>query len=319
MIYEPVAGLTFGISWGKSFKLPTLFQQYTGYSAVLVPVGGFGQGFPASSTLAIAQGASEMLGPERSENWTFSATVKPTGGLELSAAYFHIDYTDRVTPPLASGAGALNNPIFADLITFNPSAALLDALFSGANGGLQNGTGAPYDPRRVIALLDARTRNIAQQTYSGVDVALRYDLDTGPGQRLSLSGGGTWMESSQRLLPGLPVTELAGNIFFPPHVRARAGATYSTKRFSLSSFVNHSGGVTDNRRPVRTRLSSFTTLDLTARLTLGTGTEIALNALNLFNEKPDRIFTAAAFDAAFDTTNYSAVGRFLGLTVRHDW
>jgi len=319
MIYEPIAGLTFGISWGKSFKLPTLFQQYTGYSAVLVPVGGFGQGFPASSTLAIAQGASEMLGPERSENWTFSATVKPVGGLELSAAYFHIDYTDRVTPPLPSGAGALNNPIFADLITFNPSAALLDALFSGANGGLQNGTGAPYDPQRVIALLDARTRNIAQQTYSGVDVSLRYDLETGPGQRLSLSGGGTWMESSQRLLPGLPVTELAGNIFFPPHIRARAGATYSAKRFSLSSFVNHSGGVTDNRRPVRTKLSSFTTLDLTARLTLGSGTEIAVNALNILNEKPDRIFTAAAFDAAFDSTNYSAVGRFLGLTVRHDW
>lgn len=75
MTYEPISGLSFGISWGKSFKLPTLFQQYTGYSTVLLPVGGYGQGFPSDSTVVLAQGASEQLGPERSENWTFSATA----------------------------------------------------------------------------------------------------------------------------------------------------------------------------------------------------------------------------------------------------
>jgi outer membrane receptor protein involved in Fe transport len=318
-IYEPIAELTFGISWGKSFKLPTLIQQYSGYAAVLAPVGGFGQGFPPGSTLAVALGASEMLGPERSENWTFSATARPVANLELSASYFHIDYTDRVAPPLVSSAGVLNNPVFADLVTFNPSPALLDALFSGANGGLQNATGAPYNPARVVALLDARSRNIAQQTYSGIDVSARYDLSFGDNRRLSLSLGGTWMDSTQRLLPGLPVTELAGTIFFPPHLRARAGATFATKRISVSSFVNYTGGVTDNRRPTQPELSSFTALDLTARLSLGHGTEIAFNALNIFNEKPEPIFTAAAFDTPFDTTNYSAVGRFLGLTIRHDW
>ncbi|MDK2758201.1 MAG: TonB-dependent receptor [Blastomonas fulva] len=318
-IYEPIAELTFGISWGKSFKLPTLLQQYSGYAAVLAPVGGFGQGFPPGSTLAVALGASDMVGPERSENWTFSATARPAANLEFSASYFHIDYSDRVAPPLVSSAGVLNNPIFADLVTFNPSAALLDALFNGANGGLQNATGGPYDPSRVVALLDARSRNIAQQTYSGVDVSARYDLSFGAERRLSLSAGGTWMDSTQRLLPGLPVTELAGTIFFPPHLRARAGATFATKRISVSSFVNYTGGVTDNRRPAQSQLSSFTALDLTARLSLGERTEISLNALNIFNEKPDPIFTAAVFDTPFDTTNYSAVGRFLGLTIRHDW
>lgn len=318
-IYEPIAELTFGISWGKSFKLPTLFQQYSGYAAVLAPVGGFGQGFPPGSTLAVALGASDMVGPERSENWTFSATARPADNLDLSASYFHIDYTGRVAPPLTSFAGVLNNPIFADLVSFSPSAAFLDALFGGANGGLQNATGGPYDPSRVVALLDGRSRNIAQQTYSGVDVSARYDLSFGADSRLSLSGGGTWMDSNQRLLPGLPVTDLAGTIFFPPHLRARAGATFASNRFSVSWFVNYTGGVTDNRRAVQPRLSSFMALDLTARLTLGTGTEIAVNALNIFNEKPDAIFTASPFDTPFDTTNYSAVGRFLGLTIRHDW
>jgi iron complex outermembrane receptor protein len=318
-IFEPIAQLTFGISWGKSFKLPTLFQQYSGYSAVVVPVGGFGQGFAPGSTVVVAQGASDAVGPERSENWTFSAVARPFHGIELSASYFQIDYIDRVAPPLASSAGALNNPTFADLITFNPSAAFLDTLISGANGGLQNGTGGPFDPTRVVALLDARTRNVAEQSFSGVDISARYDLTLGNDQRLSFNAGGTWLESSQRLLPGLPVTELAGNIFFPPHVRARAGVTFSTERLSLSSFVNHSGGVTDNRRPAQVKLSSFTTLDLTARLTFGAATEIAINALNIFNAKPEPIFTASPFDAAFDTTNYSAVGRFLGLTIRHDW
>ncbi|WP_293841802.1 TonB-dependent receptor [Sphingopyxis sp.] len=93
------------MSWGKSFKLPTLYQQYSGYVALLVPVGGFGQGFPAGSTVAYALGPNDQLEPERSENWTFSATVKPLHGLEVSASYFRIDYKDRVAPPLASGAG----------------------------------------------------------------------------------------------------------------------------------------------------------------------------------------------------------------------
>ena len=118
----------------------------------------------------------------------------------MSASYFRIDYTDRVAPPLASGAGVLNNPIFADLVTLSPAPALLDAIFAGADGGLQNITGFPYDPARVVAFLDARDRNIARQKYRGVDIAVRYDAQLGSDRQLSLNAGATWLDSSQQLL-----------------------------------------------------------------------------------------------------------------------
>ena len=79
--------------------------------------------------------------------------MRPLSELALSASYFRIDYKDRVAPPLASGAGVLDNPIYADLVTRNPAPALLDAIFDGADGGLQNITGALYDPARVVAQL----------------------------------------------------------------------------------------------------------------------------------------------------------------------
>ena len=294
-------------------------QQYSGYVALLVPVGGFGQGFPAGSTVAYALGPNDQLEPERSENWTFGATVKPLQGLEVSASYFRIDYKDRVAPPLASGAGVLNNPIFAELVTLNPAPALLDTIFAGADGGLQNITGSPYDPARVVAFLDARDRNIARQKYRGVDIAVRYDAQLGSDRQLSVNAGATWLDSSQQLLPGLPVTDLAGTIFRPPHFRARGGLTLSDKAFSLAAFLNHSASVTDNRRPAAVKLSGSTTLDLTARIRTGVGTEVALSAQNVFNSKPEPIFTTSPFDAPFDTTNGSAIGRFLSVTVRHDW
>lgn len=318
-VYDPIEEIRLGISWGKSFKLPTLYQQYSGYVALLVPVGGFGQGYPPGSTVAYALGPNDRLDPERSENWTFSATVKPARGLELTASYFRIDYKDRVAPPLASGAGVLDNPIYADLVTFNPSAALLEDIYAGADGGLQNITGAPYDPARVVAFLDARDRNVARQKYRGVDVSARYDIEFGGERQLTLNAAGTWLDSRQQLLPGLPVTDLSGTIFHPPHFRARGGVTWSSKRVSLSSFVSHGGDVVDNRRPSRVRIDGLTTLDVTARLRVGTGTEISLSALNILNAKPKAIFTTSPFDTPFDTTNGSAAGRFLSLTVRHDW
>jgi len=318
-VYDPVEEVRLGLSWGKSFKLPTLYQQYSGYVALLVPVGGFGQGYPAGSTVAYALGPNDRLEPERSKNWTFSATVKPARGLELSASYFRIDYKDRVAPPLASGAGVLDNPVYADLITFNPTPELLDDIIAGADGGLHNITGLPYDPVRVVAFLDARDRNVARQKYRGVDVAVQYDFDLSSEQQLSLNAAGTWLDSSQQLLPGVPTTELAGTIFHPPHFRARGGITFSGKSFSLTAFLNHSSGVTDDRRPVQVKISGSTTLDLTGRLRLGAGTEIALSAQNIFNSKPEPIFTTSPFDTPFDTTNGSAIGRFLSVTVRHDW
>jgi len=320
-IYQPFEALTLKASWGKSYKLPTLYQQYSGYAAVLLPASGYGNTFPADATFIYALGANEHDKAERSENLTLSGEFKPLSGLDLSLSYFRINYLDRVAQPLTSFVGALTNPLYADFVTFNPTVVQQSALIGGATqgNGLQNATGGPYDSARVVAILDGRDRNVARQWYRGVDAALHYRWRVGPGQTLAVSGAATWLHSRQQLLAGQPTTPLAGTIFNPPHFKARGGATYDSGRASLSAFLNYVGPVFDLRRPTAVEIHSLTTLDLTGRVRVGHRTEISLSALNVLNAKPDAIYTTATYDTPFDATNYSATGRFISLTVTRAW
>src|SRR3546814_17043005 len=56
IIWEPVAILRLGASWGRSFKMPTLYQQYGGYYSALARAARYGTGYPASATVLIASG-----------------------------------------------------------------------------------------------------------------------------------------------------------------------------------------------------------------------------------------------------------------------
>lgn len=168
-------------------------------------------------------------------------------------------------------------------------------------------------------MLDGRDRNISRQRYSGADLSLRYSLPLAGDQSLVFTAAGSWLDSSQQLRPELPSTDLAGLIFNPPHFRARAGASWGNERFTLASFLNYSGGVTDRRRPVPAKLSPFMALDVTAQVQIDRLAEVSIAALNVFNRKPEILRTNSAAEAPFDTTNHSPVGRFLGVTIKREW
>lgn len=318
LLWEPVDILRLGISWGRSFKMPTLLQQYSGYSAVLAPASRFGAGLPSDATVLYAAGSDSRIGPERSENWTLSARLSPASGLEITAAWFDIDYRDRVAAPFASSLGALDNPIFADSIVRSPSADFLDNVIANALPPLQNASGAPYDPASVVAYIDLRDRNIARQRYRGADLSLRYGFAAGGGE-ITLAAAGTLLRSRQQLRPDAAVTSLAGTLFYPARFRARGSASWSTDRLSLAAFVSHSASLTDARRSPSVKVRGITTIDLTGELRIGKGTRVALAALNLFNAKPAPIVTSSIADTPYDTTNYSPSGRFVGITVRQEW
>jgi outer membrane receptor protein involved in Fe transport len=319
LVYAPAEALSFGLSWGRSFKLPALYQQYSGYSAILLPVTGYGDRFPAGSTYLVLVGPDPDVGPERSENWTLSATIKPVPRFETTLSLYRIDYRGRVAAPFPSILGALTNPLYADFVTFNPSAALLGASIAGAPEGLQNATTGAFDPANVAALLDGRDRNILRQRYQGIDLSLRYRAPLAGDRSLELSAAGSWLDSRQRVLPGLPRTDLSGTIFNPSHFRGRANASFGSEQASVAAFVNYSSSVMDRRRAIPVELGAYATFDLTAQFKLGDIAEISLNALNIFDAKPEAIAVSSPFDTPFDTTNYSAVGRLLGVTIRRNW
>src|SRR3546814_1671567 len=79
--------------------MPTLNQQYSCYTPVLLPVTGYGTLFPPGSTYLYIGGPNPDVGPERSENMTRSATFQPSPRLQIVTRLFRIDYLDRVAPP----------------------------------------------------------------------------------------------------------------------------------------------------------------------------------------------------------------------------
>jgi hypothetical protein len=118
---------------------------------------------------------------------------------------------------------------------------------------------------------------------------------------------------------------LAGRLFNPPHWRARAGANWSRGPLGLNAHLNYTSGVTDMRQMPADDVEGMTTIDLAVRFeTLRGGgflgsLEFVLAAENVLNARPDPIRTTLYYDTPYDSTNYSAVGRFISLGVSKTW
>lgn len=325
--YAPVEDLTIRASWARSFKAPTLYQQYIPSEAYLLPAIAFGAG-SGSSTVFYSSGGNPKLEPERARNWTagFDLSPKAVKGLNISATYFDIRYSDRVAQPIAGSiAGAFVNPGFASLIEFAPDATNLAALIARAQFGLQNFSGSAYDPANVVALIDNRNINIGVQNIRGIDARISWDGEIGRGDRLGFSFDASWLESSQQLTPDLPTIMLAGTLFSPPEFRFRAAGNYQTGSLNLSSAINFTGALEDRRFATLDKIGSSATVDLGASYDIiagkgrDAGLSVSITINNILNDKPKNIRTTGPTDTPYDSTNFSPIGRFVAVGIRRQW
>ncbi|MFA6232313.1 MAG: TonB-dependent receptor [Rhodanobacter sp.] len=324
LVYGPTDDFTLKASWGKSFKAPTLFQLYQTQNAALDSAsyyGGVGYG-PDAAILSVS-GGNPNLDAERATTWTVSSAFHPEAlpGLEAELTWFDIDYTDRVVQPITDYAHALGNPRYAQFIDYSPTAQGIGGVLDSADA-FYNFTGKPYDPGDVAAIVYGQYVNVARQRIKGVDLSpsYRFDLQSG---RLTIRGSATWLDSSQQNGVAQSAYDIAGTIFNPAKVKGRLGAVWGQGRFVASAFVNYTSGVTDTVNKRKT--ASFTTVDTTLHYATGShggalsGLDFALSVQNLFNRSPP-LYAAASLDAPpYDSTNYSAIGRFLSFSVSKHW
>src|SRR3546814_216383 len=247
VLWSPTRSFDVRASWGRSFKAPTLTQQYQAQMLYLYPasiLGGGGAGAPPDSQSIFFWGGDPDLRPETAETVSVGFVARPDAlpGLRLEANWFQIDYTDRVLPPIASVGETLTNPAYAEFRTLNPSIAEINAAFAWA--GLPEGTftgnytGAPYDPANVFAIVRGSNTNAASDFLQGVDLSARYRLDAWGGS-LSLHFSGTWLTEAHRKLSSTsPEIPTAGIAFFPPEFRGRVGANWSHGGFTLTATVD---------------------------------------------------------------------------------
>jgi outer membrane receptor protein involved in Fe transport len=327
LIYDPNADFTLKASWGKSFKMPTLYQLHqTRFVAVDHPSYYGGTDDPPTALAMEDGGGNPNLGPERARTWTTSLLFHPAAlpGLETELTWFDIDYSDRVVNPILAWYEALTNPIYAPFVHYAPTVEKLAEVVAQADS-FTNYADTPYDPANVVALIDTYLVNASHQRIKGLDLSGSYLLDVGPGS-LTIRGSASWLDSTQQVLAGQEASDLAGTLFNPPKLNGRLGAVWNRGGFSASAFANYIGGVTDTLD--RRKGASFTTLDAVARYNIGirhgawSNVEVALSAQNLFDRHPPLYSvpeSLSSYVPAYDSNNYSPIGRFVSLSVSKHW
>lgn len=324
VIYSPVSGVNIKGTWGRSFKAPTLLQQYELSYVLLYPAAWMGAtGLPTSAAVIVPYGGNPGLKPERSENWSATLEFEPESipGLRASLSYYHVNYRDRIVQPIDLST-ALTNPAYAQFIQYAPSAALQQSYIDAAQRYVSYA--GNYDPANVIAIAESRYINAAHQRIEGVDLSAAYASRLAGGD-LNLSGQASWLKSNQSFDEGSPVIELAGYTYNPPHWRFRGGASWATPTFNAALFVNYLAGVKDQRLLPPVDGDSMTTVDLNIGKSFAVGGDrehdlrVALSIQNLFNARPPYMKPLSNAAVNYDSTNYSALGRVVGLSVSKRW
>jgi len=322
VIYSPGADFTLKTSWGKSFKVPTLSQQYLERDAYLFPAAALGgTGYARDATVLYLTGGNPDLRPERARTWSASLAFHPEAlaGLEAELTWFDVDYTDRVVNPLVP-AQALSNPAFAQFIVNAPSAAEQAATLQAFR--FTNATGAAYDPGNVVAIAPNLATNAARQRARGVDASGSYRFDLAVG-RLTVRGSASWLHSTQQNSSAQQAYDLAGTLFYPAQWNSRVGAVWQQGGFTASLFGNYKSGV--NNTADDRKGASFTTFDATLRYDTGprddpwSNLALELSVQNAFDRAPPLYAVTSRTYAPFDSTNYSAIGRYLSLSVSKHW
>ena len=323
VIYSPSADVTLKTSWGKSFKAPTLLQRYSNQTVTYYPAAIFGAGYPADATALLLGGGSPNLGPERARTWSASLAFHPESlpGLNTELTWFDIDYTQRILQPITTPYGLFGNPLYVDFVDYYPTTAAQEAALAGTRN-FYNYVGAPYDPSKVVAIIDDRYVNAARQRINGVDLSGSYRFDLGTG-RLTIRGSASWLGSTQAVTAAQSPYNLAGTLFYPAKINNRIGAVWQQGGFTASLFGNYKSGVTNTTDG--SKGASFTTFDAMLRYDTGARDDawsnlaLELSAQNLLDRAPPLYAVNSLTNAPYDSTNYSAVGRFLSLSVSKHW
>jgi iron complex outermembrane receptor protein len=323
VIYVPVHDVQLKASWGRSFHAPSLVQQYVGQNVTLEstadPLAPSG-----SSLILLRFGGNPTLQPETASTTSFNATYRPSwlDGASLDLTYYKISYDQRIGHPTTSFT-PLEDPNIGAYTTRNPTAAQIAQVLAVST--LVNQTGQPFDPASVAALVDDRFTNVQSQNANGVDALASYHVASAIGN-LSFSVNAAYIDLRQQLLPQTPSQQLSGTVYNPPRFRARAGATWEDLGWTSSVFLNYVGSSSDPTETPVESISAWTSTDAQLGYAFQdarwlSGARILLSAQNLFDKKPPLVTGALSGDPGlhYDSTNASAIGRFISLQLIKNW
>lgn len=331
--WQPLAGVRLRASFGTSYVAPRLLDYNLASTRAFglrstdpMGTGGF------SSQIQILGTDSASLRPQESDNLSIGLEFTPEAlpGFQAAVNYYDIEYTDRIASPPGAAAMLANPAVYANLITRNPTPAQIAAAIATGQAGGNPFLALPgYNPNAVLAIVDARRRNLSVTNTSGVDFSTRYNIAAGM-SNFSLGLAATYvLDLETQVTTSAPTLDIVDTIGNPPHWRGRASFGWQAGGWATNLFVNHTDSYVDNRiliTPVD--VDAYTTVDLRLSYNFSalfkegalSGVTVALGALNLADEEPPQTrVNVPATDLGFDPTNASPLGRLISIELTKTW
>lgn len=333
--WEVNEDLTLRSTYGRSYRAPVYQDMQPNNTAVVARIPN--PNAPSGSTVLMMLGnGNPDLGPERAETWTtgFSFTPQVLPGLKIDANYYRITYEDRIDSGYAGSFTSLflgPTAAYSDILTFNPiPEQIQNARQLGLAGlGLFVSRAGPYalpqgmDENSTEVILDNRFRNNASTTQRGVDLDASYAFNIGQTD-VALSLAGQYIiDSKRRVTSTAPQVDAVNGVYLPVDLKLRGGVALTRQQMALGVFVNYADHYRDSANLNDPHVASWTTVDMNigyrfapSSLSLGE-TQLAFNVQNIFDRDPP--YVVNSINTGFDPTNATALGRFVSMTLTHQW
>jgi iron complex outermembrane recepter protein len=321
--WEPVDGINFRGSYGRSFRAPglrDLGSTVGSYYSAAALVDAFGARDPARGAAQVNTillfGGNQDLTPETARTWSAGVDLRPrfVPGLSASATFYDIKYDDVIGTPSGLGALLFSDPTFAARVIRNPSTAQLSAAIANTVPFYYTFSAVPA----IGNILDLRQGNFGVRKTNGIDFELRYHRTVGFGTVFGGIAGNYILNYSNQLSPtSAESNSLDAGI---PRATLRTTLGLTAGPLTLVNFVNHRTGVTASyATPTGTSLysaKSYTTVDLrlSARLpdlAFAKGIELGIQVNDLFDATPPFFPGTDGIGGA-----YNPIGRYAAMSLR---
>ncbi|MDB5364349.1 MAG: TonB-dependent receptor [Rhodospirillales bacterium] len=312
----PVEGVALRGSWGTSFRAPLLTQ--LGDPTILSTIVPDARSPTGRSNVVAILGNNRDLKPEKATTWSAGADLTPRQlpGLKISGTYFSIDYRNRILNLAAETAQVLvREDIYAGLITRNPSAAQVQALYDSPF--LVAGS-ARFPANTIAAIIDGRFNNVGVVHESGFDFSASWELNTSQGVFIPVIGIAWITDYTVGRTATAPVSSSLNRSGSPIDLRGRAGVAWTKGRYDGSLFVNYVNAYHNFSVIPVAQVDSLTTVDAQIGFRFGCvavagdACQVQLTVQNLLDQKPP-VFVNTAGRVAYDPEQASAIGRVIAL------
>jgi len=321
--WEPVAGVNFRGSYGRSFRAPglrDLGSTVGSYYAAAALVDAFGARDPSRGAAQVNTillfGGNQALKPEKARTFSFGVDLRPRFAPNLTAAatFYDIKYDDVIGTPSGLGALLFSDPTFASRVIRNPGAAQLSDAIANTVPFFYTFSAVPA----IGNILDLRQGNFGIRKTNGIDFDVRYRHDADFGTLFGGIAGNYILKYRTQLSPTSAVSNsLDAGI---PRTTLRTTLGFTAGPVTFVNFVNHRSGITASfATPTGTSLyksKGYTTADLRLSVKLPDtgfmkGTEIGLQINDLFDKTPPYF---PGTDGIGGT--YNAIGRYAAMSLR---